>query len=84
MYALTFDPKAISFLDKLPLSIKHRIFTKIEEAQTSPFHYFERLTQINSFKLRIGEYRVIADISQKEKTISVQLIGHRKNVYQKL
>jgi mRNA-degrading endonuclease RelE of RelBE toxin-antitoxin system len=33
------------------------------------------------FKLRIGNYRVIADINQNLKKIEVTRIGHRKNIY---
>ena len=33
----------------------------------------------NEFKLRIGDYRVIADIKEKTKNISIHIIDHRKN-----
>ncbi len=45
---------------------------------------FERLTGRTDYKLRVGDYRAIADISQKNKTIQVTLIGHRKNIYRNL
>ncbi|MBI4167875.1 MAG: toxin [Candidatus Aenigmarchaeota archaeon] len=35
-------------------------------------------------KLRIGDYRVIADIDQTLKKIQITLIGHRKNVYKRM
>ena len=81
MYTLTFDTEAIEFLCKLPLKIKERIFNKIISTKEKPFHYFERLTGRRDYKLRVSDYRVIADISQKDKTIQVTLIGHRKNIY---
>ena len=84
MYTVTFDTEAIEFLSKLPPKIKERIFNKIISTKENPFHYFERLTGRTDYKLRVGDYRVIADISQKNKTIQVTLIGHRKNIYKNL
>lgn len=75
---MAFDEDAIDFLNKLPKEIKERIFNKIVETKTNPFHYFERLAGRNEYKLRVGDYRVIAEI---ENEIRVVLIGHRKNVY---
>jgi len=86
MYTVTFDTEAIEFLSKLPPKIKERIFNKIISTKENPFHYFERLTGRTDYKLRVGDYRVIADISQKnkDKAIQVTLIGHRKNIYKNL
>ncbi|HLC65292.1 MAG TPA: type II toxin-antitoxin system RelE/ParE family toxin [Candidatus Nanoarchaeia archaeon] len=57
---------------------------KTVSAKENPFHFFERLEGRGDYKLRVGDYRVIADINQKERIIAVTLIGHRKNIYQKL
>lgn len=83
MYSVIFDKKAVEFLDKLSPNIKKRIFEKIMSAKESPLHFFERLTSRQDFKLRIGDYRVIADIDENSKQIFITLIGHRKNVYDK-
>ncbi len=81
MYELIFDDGTIDFLNKLPKDIKKRIFEKILLTKENPFHFFERLTSRKDFKLRIGDYRVIADINNK--IIQITLIGHRKNIYKK-
>ena len=39
---------------------------------------------MGSFKLRVGDFRVIADIDRASKLIEVRLIGHRKNIYNKI
>ncbi len=49
-----------------------------------PFHFFEKLTKRELYKLRAGDFRVIADISKNEIKILVLLIGHRKNIYNKI
>ncbi len=34
--------------------------------------------------MRIGDFRVIADIDSNLKRIQVTLIGHRKNIYKRI
>ena len=79
---MAFDEEAIDFLNKLPKDIKERIFRKIIQSKENPFHYFERLAKKETYKLRIGDYRIIADINNNQ--IRIVLIGHRKNIYNKL
>lgn len=81
MYQVVFDGKAIDFLANFQKAIRKRIYNKIILTKTNPFHFFERLKGKEAYKLRIGNYRVIADIDKNTETIKVILIGHRKNVY---
>jgi len=83
MYRIIFDKAAIDFLSGLDRDLRKRIFDKAISAKEEPFHYFERMAGRTDYKLRVGDYRVIADISRETKTIEVTLIGHRKNVYKK-
>jgi mRNA interferase RelE/StbE len=82
-YELRFDEKVISYLEKLPKDISHRIFLKLDDSKKDPFRYFERLEGRTEYKLRVGNYRVIADILRKDIVIFVIEIGHRKNIYKK-
>ena len=84
MYKVIFDDKAIEFLEKLDQKNRTRIFNKIMSTKVHPFHFFEKLTKKDLYKLRVGDYRVIADISKNEIKILVLLIGHRKNIYDKI
>ena len=81
LYEVTFDKDAVDFLSNLPIDIKQRIFNKVIAAKESPLHFFERLAGRSDYKLRVGDYRVIADIDQADKKITITLVGHRKNVY---
>lgn len=73
------DKKAFDELSSFEQNIQDRILRKLELAKINPLHYFERLEDSSMFKLRVGDYRIIADISKN--LIEVRLIGHRKNVY---
>lgn len=81
MYEVIFDEEAIDFLNALPKEIKERIFKKIISTKETPLRFFERLASRSEYKLRVGDYRVIADIGQGNKKVRVVFIGHRKNVY---
>lgn len=84
MYDLIFDEKAIDFLNKLDKPDKKRIFDKIISTKSNPLHFFERLKGRKDYKLRVGDYRVIADINKTSKRIEVTLIGHRRNIYKNI
>ena len=84
MYTVIYDEEALQNLEKLEKKIRKRIFEKITSTKENPFHYFERLSSRGEFKLRVGDYRIIADIDEKTKKISILFIDHRKNIYKKL
>lgn len=79
-----FDRKALSFLEGLPKELRERIFRKLAEAKEEPLRFFERLEGRPDFKLRVGDYRVVADINHDLGRIEVTLIDHRKRVYKRL
>lgn len=83
-FQIIFDPEAIDFLQSLPNELKERIFNKIRSTKENPFHFFERLEGRLDYKLRIGDYRAIADIIESEQRIEITRVGHRKNIYKKL
>jgi mRNA interferase RelE/StbE len=84
MYEIIFDKNAIEFLNKLDYKLKERIFIKIISTKEKPFRYFQKLVYRDGYKLRVGNYRVIADIDKNSLKIKIRLIMHRKNIYEKL
>jgi mRNA interferase RelE/StbE len=84
MYTVIYDEEALQKLERLEKKIRKRIFEKITSTKEKPFHYFERLTGRGEYKLRVGDYRIIAEIDEKAKRITVLFVDHRKKVYNKL
>jgi len=82
-YSLIFDDKALDFLASLEKGLRERIYSKLEDSKENPRHFFTRLAGRDDYKLRIGDYRVVADINETEKRIEVTLIDHRKRVYKR-
>lgn len=83
MYKLIFDKKSLNDLNKLDVKIKERIWEKLQISKEYPFRFFEKLKETSGFKLRIGDWRVIADIFRDKEAIIILKIGHRKNIYDK-
>ena len=81
MYKIEFDIKSIDYLNKQEKKIKERIFNKIISTKEKPLRYFEKLANRKEYKLRVGKYRVIADIDKKLKIIKIRMIDHRKKIY---
>ncbi len=80
-YDLLWDDKARNFLRKIQRDDAKRIIRKVNSIVDDPQHYLETLVKINSYKLRIGDYRALIDIDESKKILSVVLIGHRKEIY---
>ena len=83
-YQVKFMPKAVEDLSRLDKVIAQRILTKIRWLSEN----FDNLTPEvliggwqGLFKLRVGSYRVVYTVSQKDQLITVHLVGHRRGIY---
>ena len=83
IYIITLSKEAESEAKKLDNTILQRIVNKLESTSSNPFQFFERLSGREDYKLRVGDYRIIAKILANEKNIFIVSIGHRKNVYKR-
>ncbi len=81
-FSTILDKKAARELLKLERSVRERIVRKLKDCEGDPRRFFEGLESREDFKLRVGDYRVVADIDYELKTITVTKVGHRKNVYE--
>lgn len=81
-YDITWDTKAQDFLRKIHKPDAKRIIKKVNSITDDPRHYLEMLVDIMCYKLRVGDYRVLIDLDENKKLISVVLIGYRKDIYQ--
>jgi len=80
IFKIIWDKKAQDELDKLEVQIAKRIILKVRELEENPFSKdIKKLQGENSFRLRVGDYRVVFDIIRD--AIIVLKIGHRKNIY---
>jgi mRNA-degrading endonuclease RelE of RelBE toxin-antitoxin system len=57
------------------------IIRKVESVKADPLRSFQRLKGETAWGLRVGGYRVIADIVLSERKVTVVAVGHRRSVY---
>jgi len=81
MYEIIFSDKACRQLKKLERPVQERIVAVLERARIRPEDYFQKLVGETAFKLRAGDYRVIADVDGSRLLILVIKVGHRRNIY---
>lgn len=79
-YKISYEKKALFELRKLDRFLAKRIISKTRELEENPFSKdIKRLKGQTSFRLRVGDYRVIFELLKDE--IKIIKIGHRKNIY---
>jgi mRNA interferase RelE/StbE len=84
IYQVTWSQRSKGDLESLDNKIKERIITKVESIKEQPFSYVKRLVGVPLYSLRVGSYRVIMDIKNKQMLIFVVMIRNRKKVYDEL
>ena len=67
---------------KLPTAVQSQIELRIDRLGSSldTFHH-KRLTGLDGFRLRVGDYRVIYDFNLAKGAIHLLAVGHRREVY---
>ena len=80
-FEVEYSEETLFQLRGLEVPVAKRIILKIESIRSDPHRFFVRLVGRTEYKLRVGDYRVIADIEENRRVIVVRSLGHRKNVY---
>jgi len=82
-YEIIFSDKALKQLKKMEKKVQERIIAVLERIRIRPEAYVTRLRGYPGYRLRVGDYRVIMDIDNKELHVLILKVGYRKNVYGK-
>jgi mRNA interferase RelE/StbE len=82
-FNLVYTKRAIRDVRKLEAPIKLRIGKALLRFQEDPLKYSEKITdpKLGSYRLRIGDYRVIFDLEGED--IVILRIGHRRDIYRR-
>lgn len=82
-YRLSLSRSAQKQLMALPDNIVEKISAKIDLLESHPFPAgCKKLTgSDDTWRIRIGDYRVIYSVNQKDKSIDVSAVRHRKDAH---
>lgn len=72
-----------SYQISLPKDVALRIVSKVDLARENPGRFFERLVGEEFYRLRVGDYRVFADLFRNPDVIKVRGVRHRRDAYKR-
>jgi mRNA interferase RelE/StbE len=86
MYRVEFRPRAAQDFDNLDQAVADRLLKKLRWLANN----FDSVTPeplggafSGLFKLRVGDYRIIYQANCEKKVLTVRLVGHRREIYDK-
>ncbi len=85
LYKIEWKRSAVKELKQLPKETVSRILKAVEELSSNPFpNQTKKLAASeNSFRIRMGDYRIIYSIFSRILTIEIIRVGHRRDIYER-
>ena len=82
-YSLAIKPSVLKDLEPIPKDLRGKIAVSILELSRDPRPAgSKKLAGAgDAYRVRVGDYRILYDISESEKVVRVMAVGHRRDVY---
>ncbi|MEH2283001.1 MAG: type II toxin-antitoxin system RelE/ParE family toxin [Nostoc sp.] len=82
-YEVKFSRGAKKQFRKLPIDVQQRIQTKINDLAIEPRPNGVKKLQDddNSYRVRVGDYRVVYEVDDDVLIVTVIKVGHRSEIY---
>lgn len=81
-YKVLIKPSAVKELDGIPRKDRLRIVMRIQSLAADPRPVgCEKLSADDRYRVRQGDYRVVYQVQDDTREVTVFKIGHRRNVY---
>lgn len=81
-YEVRIDTAAARQIRKLPPDIQRRLTTAIGALASDPRpHGCTKLTGRDAWRIRVGDYRIIYEINDRQLQVMVVRAAHRREVY---
>ena len=80
--SLVITRKADKQISKLPKRIQLKVLNKLTTLKQNPLSGIRLSGELSgSFKIRLGDYRLVYDFHKKENVIAILKVEHRQGVY---
>lgn len=84
-YRIELTKSAVKELERLPSKTHDKVIEHIVQLEQNPRLFgAEKLTGIDAYKLRVGNYRIVYEIDDAKEVIRIVIVDDRKQVYQRL
>lgn len=83
MYSIELSKKASKELSKLHNPILKRLLEAIEKLRENPYPAAcKKLVDTDSlWRIRVGSYRIVYNVAEEIKIVTITRVAHRKDVY---
>lgn len=83
-YQVTVTPKAQRIIAKLPIDLRRRIANRIAALADDPRPPGStKLSGEDSYRIRVGDYRIIYTIQDDRLIVLIIDVGHRRDIYRR-
>jgi len=82
-WQIKWSDESVRDMLNLDKTVYTRIIKKLESTTADPHRFFQKLAGADDYKLRVGDYRIIALLFSNSKTIFIEKVNHRSRVYKK-
>lgn len=84
-YRVAFSERFLRSLEKIPRSVASRVGERLALLEVDPRpSWSKRLRGFRTFRFRVGDYRVLYDVDDEARTVTVRDVAHRSSVYRDL
>ena len=82
-YKVTFKASVAKDLKRLDRLAAHRVLRAVESLRENPFPASSKklIGSEHTFRIRVGDYRVIYIVNKQRREIEIQRVRHRRDVY---
>lgn len=82
-YKIEWKRSAIKELEKLPRPMHSKIVSAVDNLASNPYPQGVRklVGTENSYRIRVGDYRVLYNIIENRLIVEIVRVGHRKDIY---
>jgi mRNA interferase RelE/StbE len=82
MYRVIVSKSVQKQLDKLPNDVRFRVLARLSNLEANPRPQdVKKLKGRGAWRIRVGDYRVIYEIHDRQLQVIVMMVGHRRDVY---
>lgn len=82
-YAVSVRPAAQRQFARLPADAKRAVAASLEglAVEPRPHNHIKLSGSTDSYRVRVGDYRVVYQIDDASRKVLVTVVGHRREVY---
>ncbi len=83
-YKIEFTTKSLRIIKKIPQASSSLLHIELKKLADNPRLGEKRAGEVNTYRYRMGKYRIIYEIYDQKLVVLAVHFGHRKEVYRDL